>query len=711
MPRASEIKQRQRERAIEAGSRWRAGQERRAVTLRRLRTGGPEAAESPGRVAKYLAREAAKTVAYAAAGVTTAAFVERRVGSTLDLDDAPPNDAARIAGVPVGRIVELDDRGGAGEGFATGFLISAGLLITNHHVFATASECAGCGVQFGYERVNGVLLAGAVFALDPRSFFLADAALDFAIVGVMPTGTTPGEALGSFKTLKLIPVTGKILVGQPISIIQYPDGGPKKYGVRNNDLLNAPADTDLFLQYTTDTLPGSSGSPAFNKDWEVVGLHHSGVPEVKDGQVMTNAGTPWQQGMPDADIHWVGNEGVRISCICARLRASSVAPEHKATLRGLLATFVDDLSGLPAVESHMEQSQTVGGTPLAGGGGGGVSVVVNGTANFYFGAASLHAAQPQQAAVVVAPKVDVVEKKLRFDPNYDNRPGYDPDFIGLTVPVPGISAGRMGDILKDNGKALVLDYHHYSLVMNKTRRLQMWSAVNVDYTPTKRRHERKDFGTDTWIADPRVAGKFQIEDQELYDPAKKFDRGHIVRRDDTAWGETEEEEILSNSDSFHWTNCTPQHEQFNRDQFGFHGLWGGLENQIQRQAKNVGQRMCILAGPILDDANDIDHDFGGGAVKVPRRFWKVLVVAENAGAHQAALRAYGFILDQSNAIEEFGLEKFSAGKFDVFQQSLDSVAAQTGVTFAKELTDADAMAGAPDEARRKVLESLADVRI
>jgi hypothetical protein len=31
-----------------------------------------------------------------------------------------------------------------------------------------------------------------------------------------------------------------------------------------------------YLQYTTDTLPGSSGSPVFNDDWEVVALHHGG---------------------------------------------------------------------------------------------------------------------------------------------------------------------------------------------------------------------------------------------------------------------------------------------------------------------------------------------------------------------------------------------------------------------------------------------------
>ncbi len=247
--------------------------------------------------------------------------------------------------------------------------------------------------------------------------------------------------------------------------------------------------------------------------------------------------------------------------------------------------------------------------------------------------------------------------------------------------------------------------------MNRQRRLQMWSAVNVDYTPSKRRKSREEFGTDTWVADPRIPGKLQIEDAELYQPATKFDRGHIVRRDDTAWGDTSEEEILANSDSFHWTNCTPQHEQFNRDKYGFHGLWGGLENRIQAQAKNVGYKMSIFAGPILDNTNDIDHDFGGGLVKVPRRFWKVLLVTEDARTAQAKLRAFGFILDQTQALNKFGIERFSAGTFETYQVNLQEIVTDSGVTFKQNVLDADAMLGVRQESRRIRIDSLKDIRI
>jgi endonuclease G, mitochondrial len=145
--------------------------------------------------------------------------------------------------------------------------------------------------------------------------------------------------------------------------------------------------------------------------------------------------------------------------------------------------------------------------------------------------------------------------------------------------------------------------------------------------------------------------------------------------------------------------------------YQYHGLWGELEHHIQMQAKNVGQRMSIFAGPILDTTHDIRHDFGGGEMLVPRRFWKLLIVSEDAGTAHPRLRAYGFILDQSAAIEKYGLEKFSAGEFETYQVRVGDITDEAGVTFAKAIVNADAMAGAPDEASRIRIASLENVRL
>src|SRR5882672_3363470 len=123
MSHARLVTERLLDRAHYAGFRWRDLTERRAEAVRLLRSGGPEAADTPERVEQFRSREAAKRIAFARAGVTEALFRERRIGPTLDLDDFAPNDAARAAGLPVGRIGELDGRGALAEGFATGFLI------------------------------------------------------------------------------------------------------------------------------------------------------------------------------------------------------------------------------------------------------------------------------------------------------------------------------------------------------------------------------------------------------------------------------------------------------------------------------------------------------------------------------------------------------------------------------------------------------------
>jgi len=710
MIRASDVRERKLERAYAAGERWQRLATRREEAVRRIKALGPGAADTPDRVQQYNEREAAKALAYLRAGVTESFFTERRIGPTLDLDDSPPNEPARLAGVPVGRIVELDASGKARSGFATGFLIAPNILLTNHHVFTTASECDNCGVQFGYEKIAGALVDGPTFAFAPNQggIFYTDDQLDFTIVGVATRSIKSDLALSTFGSLRLIPTVGKILVGQPISIIQYPEGGPKKYGVRDNELLLGPTELDLFLQYSTDTLPGSSGSPAFNKDWEVVALHHSGVPEIRNGQIMTITGTPWSRGMPDTDIHWVANEGARVSRICAALRIAHVDAAAQPALQSLVSTFHEDFTPLPAAVGAQGNPPVTAPLPTITPAvdGKGISITVNGSATFQFGATR---AEPPIATTTPPRLAVAVEKALVFDPDYDTREGYDRDFLGVRVSVPKVAPARAKEILLAGSKPMLLKYHHYSLVMNRVRKLQMWSAVNVDYTATKRRKNRGEFGDETWVADPRIPGLLQIQGPELYDRAKKFDRGHIVRREDTAWGDTEEEEIFANSDSFHWTNCTPQHEDFNRAAFGFTGLWGGLENHIQSQVKNVGKQMSIFAGPMLDNTNDIHHDFGAGEVLVPTRFWKVLFVVEKATGQPAQLRAYGFVLDQQDAIAEFGIEKFSAGKFKTFQVRLQDIATESGVVFAAAQRKADALATSPVEARRVAIETLDDV--
>lgn len=634
-------------------------------------------------------------------------FVERKIGPVLNFMSGAPSEAARKAGRPVARIVNTTDPQIQPTGFATGFLVHPGLLLTNCHVFPDPASVKGTGANFGYEQGDRGLQTGMTFALDPDTFFAADDALDFALVGIAATAVT-GEPLSDWGMLVPSGDPAKILVGQPISIIQYPDGGPKEYATADNRLVDIL--DDGFLQYTTDTLEGSSGAPAFSEAWELVALHHAGVPEIRDGKIIATDDQPWTEEMGDDKVKWVANEGVRISAIMqslARLQLADAA--MTATLRQFLVAASDPaddilkvIADTPRVPESTRQSapltMSFPANRKAGGMGDGISMTFMGpvTINIYSGGT-------QAADAFAATGMVAEEKSLRFDTDYADRKGYDAGFLGsgLEVPFPGVIGERSPEMYRENGEVLVLPYHHYSLAMNQARRLTMWTAANVDYAPESRATGgRTTFGSDRWIADPRIPREIQTLESDIYGPAHQIDLGHVVRRQDSAWGDTIDEIEFANSDTFHLTNCTPQHEAFNRaspssKKYGKRdGLWGGFETYTQQQLLAGDTRACLLAGPILD-ASDPEFDFGHGKVKLPIDFWKVVVVADTAG--QPGLRAFGFILSQRDLVEDFGVE-FAPGRFARFLRPLAEITARTGVTFAQPLLDADQSAGFADVA-------------
>ena len=80
----------------------------------------------------------------------------------------------------------------------------------------------------------------------------------------------------------------------------------------------------------------------------------------------------------------------------------------------------------------------------------------------------------------------------------------------------------------------VLPYHHYSIVLNKERRLAFFSAVNIDGAT----HFREDLKrqSDRWFYDPRRLREEQTG-EEVY-ASNPLDRGHLVRRLDPRLGAT-----------------------------------------------------------------------------------------------------------------------------------------------------------------------------
>ena len=314
----------------------------RARTLERLGVGGPLAAETQARVQGRLTRlgvpfpdacalsEGRETMLEVAGRLPGETRIEmERILGANDLVGVAYLDLARAAAQAVGRVV-LRDRRGRTVGFGTGWLCSPRTILTNHHVLEDAASAQFSVIEFNYElRPDGSLSTPLTLPLDPDTLFLTSQALDYSLVAVR--GDT-----SAFGWLPLYASVDKTVLGEALSIVQHPGGEPKQVALRENRLVDLLPD---FLHYETDTAPGSSGSPVFNDAWEVVALHHSGVPRTDaQGRTLRRDGQPLQPADPDSAIDWIANEGVRVSRLLADLRARSDAAGHPLVAEVLTAT-------------------------------------------------------------------------------------------------------------------------------------------------------------------------------------------------------------------------------------------------------------------------------------------------------------------------------------------------------------------------------------
>lgn len=192
----------------------------------------------------------------------------------------------------VARIVQANRSSG------TGFLIGKGWLLTNHHVLPTKEIAATSVAEFNYqETVDGLSAQISKYKLDAARF-VTNEKNDWTVVGVAPAVEKKWGAIA----LDRVPTR----VGAYVNIIQHPGGGPKQIELYHNTVAFAGNER---VQYLTDTLPGSSGSPVFDDQWRLVALHHSG------GMLRE----------PGTKKSYYRNEGVAIGAVLDDLAAAGIA--------------------------------------------------------------------------------------------------------------------------------------------------------------------------------------------------------------------------------------------------------------------------------------------------------------------------------------------------------------------------------------------------
>lgn len=719
---ARQPKRRAKIAAIDKGDYTKAeSKQRLAWRVNRLLGATAAAASGTGRAAEQ-AKEALATGLPGLAEATalpeiraediTNGFVERVIGQTRDFLMVGFFDKGTVASRAVCRIVTR--LGGQAVSYGTGFLVSPSLLMTNHHVLGQPDDAERSAAEFNYQLSGGgALVPVETFTLVPKSFFLTDGDLDFALVAVAPRSAN-GVALASFGYCPLIGAEGKIIIGDPVNIIQHPKGEPKQAVIRENRMLDLPdrdaAPLDKYAHYAADTEPGSSGSPVFNDQWEVVALHHSGVPRTNaQGQTLDRDGKVWPpNGDPD-QIDWVANEGIRTSRLVDFIRTAPIQDGarqlHKEFLaicdRHVIPTAQPPSAPPPRPESVVDRAppakeppafpRTPRPRPAPSAAPGTLSLMVPLTVTLCLGpsdgaaTAVVAAGATPSHGTVIEPQEDHLES-IRPDPDYSRRPGYDPDFLALQQPVPlPTPVGPTKDLVVPVGDGIELKYYHYSVIMNSARKLAFVSAVNLDVGA--KFHPKRE-GKDRWFYDDRISHDLQAG-PDLY-ADNPLDCGHLTRRQDAAWGDSEKAATLANDDTFHWTNCSPQHEIFNQSSKASSAgllLWGNLEMYVTAQAKKDRRNVTVFNGPVF---RDNDRVYRG--VQLPREYWKLIVYIkddESAGA-------VAFVLSQESLIKNLPAEEFTVGPYQPYQVRIADLEKRTNLDFGA-LASFDRLHGAAAE--------------
>lgn len=212
----------------------------------------------------------------------------------------------------VGRI-EYED-GGKPVAVGTAFLVAPELVLTNFHVVEQVRrrgvDLKACRVRFDHRVLpdGKTLNAGRTVSFAPSSAVVDESPvspldteplpgsdpapdhLDYALVrlaeaiGELPLGpesvtegpprgwiTVPAEPAAPADAS---PAPG-VMPGSPLWIMQHPSGAPLKLAFAEAGVESVNGN-GTRVRHRVNTLPGSSGSPCFDRELRVVAMHHYG---------------------------------------------------------------------------------------------------------------------------------------------------------------------------------------------------------------------------------------------------------------------------------------------------------------------------------------------------------------------------------------------------------------------------------------------------
>lgn len=189
-----------------------------------------------------------------------------------------------------------------GRSRGTGFLAGPGLIVTNYHVIENVQ--GEIQAEFGYrtaadgssEASQRYEVGAPVFVQPyspadsehPKTRLASRGELD---VAVLPVAGEPERAVveGRPRGMLVPPKHPRLMAGELVTVIQHPLGEHLQFAY--DRVLEVNMDRTR-VTYKVQTRPGSSGSPCFDADWNLVAIHHSGDPRTGADVGEYNEGIP-----------------------------------------------------------------------------------------------------------------------------------------------------------------------------------------------------------------------------------------------------------------------------------------------------------------------------------------------------------------------------------------------------------------------------------
>lgn len=533
----------------------------------------------------------------------------------------------------------------------TGWLVAEDVIATNRHVASLFAHRQGTGFVFSLGR-GGRRIGASIDFLEEID---RTESLDFRLQRILHIEDADGPDIA---LLQVEPVRGRNLAepialasraaarGQRVAVIGYP---AKDSHFPDQQLMEdifgdvydkkrlAPGEITASsageVEHDCTTLGGNSGSMVLDlNSGQAVALHFAGI------ALESNFAVPAQ--LVADRLRAVGRNGRRPSAPAVRPggRGGETGDRQAPSNADSTTLSLNVSSGSASYTIPLRITLDVGVPTLSGGLG------------------TAPGEEDDEIMITEAVPED-----------YSDRSGYLSGFLGSSfeVPLPSVSQELEGDVLTfdlDGNEERELRYQRFSVVMNRSRRLCFFSAVNIDGMQPKKAKRPK------WRLDPRIPAEAQII-RECYGAEPKFSRGHMTRREDPMWG-TQEEAKLGNQDSMHVTNAVPQMQPFNG------GIWLDLEDYALDNAREDDMRISVFTGPFLREDDPVR--FG---VQIPLSFWKVIAFIHD---ETGKLSATGYTMSQEDFLrrqESARREEFVFGQHETAQVPISLIERETGLSF------------------------------